>query len=230
MWEPKTFEDHLLKQYTDENPGKLFLEISVSFYTESNKARRIDGILIPGEETEIYPQGTYNTEQLKKEFKEKKVHLLEAKRNLDRVVVGQVLVGESLFKLAFNPVDIIKVAVCGEGNPDIEWYCRDNNIKVALYETNFIINPVNSSASSQQERKDIRMPPDSYRYRAFSAGWTSATNGKLYDSIISKKTHANMGNLFGWIYGEQPKEFKKATWETYLLFSKETWDGEDGEI
>ena len=47
---------------------------------------------------------------------------------------------------------------------------------------------------------------------------------------ISKKTHANMGNLFGWIYGEQPQEFKKATWETYLLFSKETWDGEDGQI
>ncbi len=42
-----------------------------------------------------------------------------------------------------------------------------------------------------------------------------------------EKTHANMGNLFGWIYGEQPQEFKKATWETYLLFSKETWDGED---
>ena len=31
MWEPKTFEDHLLKHYLEENSGKLFLGISVSF-------------------------------------------------------------------------------------------------------------------------------------------------------------------------------------------------------
>lgn len=53
------------------------------------------------------------------------------------------------------------------------------------------------------QRQDIRHenPQDTHR-RAFLGGWTDAANGKLYDTITTKKTHANMGNLFGWIYGD----------------------------
>jgi len=227
MWQPKTFEDHLLQKYLEENSGKLFLEVPVSFLSEPITARRIDGILIPDSITNVYPQGSYNVEQLKNEFKDKRLHLLEAKRYLDRLVIGQVLVGDSLFKKVFSPCDVIKVAVCGEGNPDIEWYCEENEIEVAVYNVIDNITKKRSKPAEQRECKDIRMAPDSYRYRAFLTGWTGAVNGKLYKSVFAKKTHANMGNLFGWIYGEQPHEFKKATWETYVLFSKETWDGEN---
>ncbi|ACB84394.1 hypothetical protein [Natranaerobius thermophilus] len=48
------------------------------------------------------------------------------------------------------------------------------------------------------------------------SGWADAVKGSLYNTIHTKKTHANMGNLFGWIYGDQPKEFKEETWKRYI--------------
>ena len=223
-WQPKTFEDHLLKRYLDDNPGRLFLEVPVSVLSDPKTARRIDGILIPGNTIDIYPQGSYLVQNLYKEFEGQVIHLLEAKSSLDRYVVGQVLVGESIFKCAFEPSEIINVVVCGGGNPDIECYCEENKIQVAIYDDIDYKSKTLSKPPEQQERKDIRMAPDSNRYRAFLTGWTAAVNGKLYKSVFTKKTHANMGNLFGWVYGEQPEDFKESTWETYLKFSKENWD------
>ncbi|MEE8522740.1 MAG: hypothetical protein V3T72_02315, partial [Thermoanaerobaculia bacterium] len=68
------------------------------------------------------------------------------------------------------------------------------------------------------ERYDIRDRGPSRDYRAaFLAGWTDAVKGQLYETTVStKKTHANMGNLFGWIYGEQDREFRLETWYRYL--------------
>lgn len=68
----------------------------------------------------------------------------------------------------------------------------------------------------RDERKDIRdrHPSDSHR-SVFLGGWTDAVNGELYSTVLEKKTHANMGNLFGWIYGEQSREFRLAVWYQY---------------
>lgn len=218
-WQPKTFEDYLLKRYLDENPGKLFLEVPVSVLSKSDTARRIDGILIPGNTTGIYPQGSYNSQHLYKEFEGQVIHLLEAKSSLDRYLVGQVLVGESLLKRVSNPSEIINVAVCGGGNSDIEWYCKENNIQVAIYDDIDYKTKPPSKPPEQRYRKDIRLTPDANRYRAFLAGWKEAVNGKLYKSIHAKKTHANMGNLFGWIYGDQSEDFMKDTWDRYIEYS-----------
>ena len=65
-------------------------------------------------------------------------------------------------------------------------------------------------------RVDMRRPPDEARRRAFLAGWTDAVSGRLYNSVLYRKTHANMGNLFGWIYGDVSKEFRLATWTRYV--------------
>jgi hypothetical protein len=225
MWEPKTFEDQLLKRYLDDNPGKLYLEVSVSFMTELNKARRIDGVLIPGEEAIVYRQGSYSISQFRKDISGKTVHLIEAKRGLGRYVIGQIQVGESLLKHVFQPAEIVMVVLGGEGNPDIEWYCNNHNIKIAIYPIKGFEIPKNKRVAIKG-RKDIRCLPDQNRYRAFLSGWTAAVNGKLYESIFSKKTHANMGNLFGWIYGKQPPELRKAIWEHYLIHAQQEWDEE----
>lgn len=58
--------------------------------------------------------------------------------------------------------------------------------------------------------------PEYTHRRAFMAGWTDAVNASLYQTVLKKKTHANMGNLFGWIYGEKPREFQLETWYRYL--------------
>lgn len=56
-----------------------------------------------------------------------------------------------------------------------------------------------------------------------------AENGLLYGTARRKKTHMNMGNLFGWIYGDQPDEFKLETWERYVNNSKIAADEEPEE-
>lgn len=67
------------------------------------------------------------------------------------------------------------------------------------------------------KRDDIRdLDPGVTHRAAFLSGWTRAVQGELYATATEKKTHANMGNLFGWIYGEQSQEFKLATWYRYL--------------
>ena len=65
MRQPTTYEDYLLKQFAHENPGSLFLEVSVSVSSEPNTARRIDGVLVPAKETTIYlenPTARYSAE------------------------------------------------------------------------------------------------------------------------------------------------------------------------
>ena len=67
------------------------------------------------------------------------------------------------------------------------------------------------------QRDDIRdLDPQESHRTAFLAGWTRAVQGDLFATVMEKKTHANMGNLFGWIYGEQSREFRLATWYHYL--------------
>ena len=66
-------------------------------------------------------------------------------------------------------------------------------------------------------RTDKRNPlPQKTHRAAFLAGWTEAEKGHLYDSNTKKKTHTNMGNLFGWIFGEKSDDFKLQIWELYL--------------
>lgn len=67
------------------------------------------------------------------------------------------------------------------------------------------------------KRKDPRnRDPQGAHRSAFMAGWTDAANGKRYATIDSRKTHANMGNLFGWIFGQKDNEFKEEIWKLYL--------------
>lgn len=67
------------------------------------------------------------------------------------------------------------------------------------------------------DREDIRdFEPEDSHWRAFKGGWTDAVGGKLYETVLQKKTHRNMGNLFGWIYGDQPRTFQLETWYRYI--------------
>ena len=68
-----------------------------------------------------------------------------------------------------------------------------------------------------ETRKDVRNrdPQDTHR-AVFIGGWTDAVNGKRYATIDSRKTHANMGNLFGWIFGNKDEKFRDQIWKLYL--------------
>lgn len=214
-WTPQTLEDRLLQKYLDDHPGELFLELNVGAGDASHGPRRLDGLLIPGETTRVHPPDAYTTDSAAAAIAGQAVHLLEAKRALNRNVIGQVEVGTELLKRDFAPTAVVPVAVCGDGNRDLEWYCQLKEIRAAIY-------PLPSrppeplEAADEEERLDVRQPPDPARRAAFLRGWDAAVEGSLYSSITSRKTHANMGNLFGWIYGDRPEAFRIETWERYV--------------
>lgn len=133
LWKPTSFEDKLMENYLGKNPGRLFLEVPLWFDVDPNKARRIDGVLIPGEDTIVYPPGSFSLDELQEAFDNQTVHLIEAKRKLNRSVIGQLLVGKALFKRVFASSTPLMVVVCSEEHADLKWFCSENNITVAIF-------------------------------------------------------------------------------------------------
>ena len=70
MWKPISFEDKLLENYLRKNPGRLFLEVPLWFNVDPSKAKRIDGVLIPGEDTIVYPSGSCSLDEFRVEDSE----------------------------------------------------------------------------------------------------------------------------------------------------------------
>ena len=132
-WTPRTPEDRLLALYLAANPGLLFLEVEVGQGDDYCGPRRLDGLLVPGGENRVRAQGTFSRADVVAAVQGQHVHVLEAKRKLNRTVIGQVQVGVALFRRDFSPASVQGVAVCALGNPDLEWYCREQDIQTALY-------------------------------------------------------------------------------------------------
>jgi len=51
------------------------------------------------------------------------------KRKLNRLVIGQAIVGVDMFQHQYTPQHVTLVIVCAEGDPALEWVCekRRNN-------------------------------------------------------------------------------------------------------
>jgi hypothetical protein len=217
MWTPSTLEDHLLQEYFSEYPGTAFLELPVSLLNDPSRARRIDAVLIPGEPKKVYEPSEYSLDKAKKAIRSKSVHVIEAKYALNRGVIGQVLVAKHLIERVMDPSEVVMDVVYVEDNADLKEFCECQGINTYPYPDIEREHTPNEPVGDKMGRRvDKRNPPDEARYRAFLTGWTHAVNGRLYRSIRKRKTHANMGNLFGWIYGEQSREFKRETWERYI--------------
>jgi len=107
MWIPKTVEDKLISGYLKRHTGLVFLEVPIYLKNRHENARRIDAIVIPTVEFIIYERGTYSIGHLKSEVQDKEITIIEAKKNLNRPVIGQILIGKSFLWEMMNP-SIIK--------------------------------------------------------------------------------------------------------------------------
>ena len=58
------------------------------------------------------------------------IEVIEIKRSLDRVVLGQVIIGADLLELEYAPATIEQTVVCEEGDPVLEYVCDKRGIKV----------------------------------------------------------------------------------------------------
>ena len=56
--------------------------------------------------------------------------VIEIKRSLDRVVLGQVIIGADLLELEYAPATIEQTVVCEEGDPVLKCVCDKRGIKV----------------------------------------------------------------------------------------------------
>lgn len=212
MWTPSTFEDRLLKKHFDKDRGTAYLEVPIRRLSEAWRARRIDAVLIPDGPDLIYPQGDYSVDDAADAIRGQVVHVIEAKRTLNRGVIGQVMVAKDLIESALSPSKVVMHVVYARCNADLAWYCDRHGVERHRYE---VQETPGGEQPVSEGRVDKRRTPDEQRRTAFLGGWTQAVNGDLFGSVQRTKTHANMGNLFGWIYGDMPEEFRLETWRRY---------------
>ncbi len=125
-------ENELLEKYWKDNPGTLLKEVSVGSIPEGNRVRRIDAVRVIGGENRIYQWKDIIKSNAAEITKNKTIEVIEVKNDLNRGVIGQVLVAYYLAEKKLKAKDIIPVIICSKGHCDLEDFCRDNNIKLVL--------------------------------------------------------------------------------------------------
>ncbi len=141
-WKPRNTskEDFVLADYFAQNPGLYFAEVPVgnpgSFpWSPPTNPRKIDAVKII--DSDFRNGGIFNSgndiTNLKEVFRLKKIQLIEAKQQLNRTVIGQLLVAKELFKEQYQPKEISLVAVVNENISDgaLVWVCKNRfNIEI----------------------------------------------------------------------------------------------------
>ena len=61
-----------------------------------------------------------------------RVEVVEAKRELNRLVLGQVIIGADLLEMEYGPAEVDQVVVCEVGDPVLELLCARRGIAVVL--------------------------------------------------------------------------------------------------
>ena len=129
-------ERMVLEWYVNKEGGLFIAEVPVSIPdAESDEtpheSRRIDAIRVPtGTTGNLIPHRSF--EDTATRIKGHTVELIEVKKELNRSVIGQVVVGRDFFKHRYNHWDIEMVILTRDPKPNqslLKW-CRWNNIKV----------------------------------------------------------------------------------------------------
>lgn len=135
-WEPESIEDQLLEKYWNENKGVIFAEVPVGLssgrgnWPKGTKVRRIDGIRLkklPGIPNGIY-RATGDFAGFLKNIGQ--IEVIEIKKTLNRLVIGQAIVGTDMIQREYGDIDIQPVIICSQSDPGMEWVCEKRGIKV----------------------------------------------------------------------------------------------------
>jgi hypothetical protein len=132
----KLSENDLLKRYCREYTGTSFTEVSVGNrnIAKNSADRRIDIVRI---ENDVYKRqlkyGKYKEDFLSMVKNRHKIELVEIKTKLNRPVIGQILVGEYLFKKKFNVEKVSLAVLYHIGDELLEMFCKDKGIRLIKY-------------------------------------------------------------------------------------------------
>ena len=131
----KLSEKDLSKLYCLKNDGTSFTEVSVGnkIIAKNSTDRRLDIVRIENDKKCHRPYAKYK-EDFKNIVKEGyKIELVEIKTKLNRPVIGQILVGEYLFKKKFNVKNVSLAIVYHIGDELLEMFCKEKGIKLIQY-------------------------------------------------------------------------------------------------
>jgi len=140
-WEPINYEDILLYKYWKKSKGKLFLEVPIGNkqlgnWPPNSKIRRIDAVLIKAEDgygtEEVFNRNEYTLSEFNNYVKDKTVELIEVKKNLNRLVIGQVIAGLDMFERQYNAKKVLPVVISQNDDPALQWVCEKRDIKVCI--------------------------------------------------------------------------------------------------
>jgi hypothetical protein len=146
-WKPihsRKNEDQLLLKYWQELGGIIFTEVIVGRggllqWANGAKPRRIDAVRIISPLAKELPSDIFTFNKLKnaQRFQQMvsgvEVEVIEVKHSLDRVVLGQVIIGSDLLEMEYSPFQIKQVVICEVGDPVLEVVCKKRDIKVWIH-------------------------------------------------------------------------------------------------
>lgn len=222
MWQPVTFEEKLLKRYYDNSEGKLYLKVKVGG-SDDNEPVVLSGLMLETSDSDVYLPEDYTSTRLYEEIENNNIKILESCHTLDSETIGKLLVEEEIVKNKFSPLTVKKIIICSEKNDNLTDICHQYQLQIITYEEDKFDSISRMRGRGSEKFIDIRKTPDNSRKKAFLLGWKDAVDGDLYTGAYQYKTHANMGNLFGWIYGDTSSEFREKTWDRYVENSKGEW-------
>jgi hypothetical protein len=131
----RTIEDKLLFEYWTARGGRLYGEVPVGGtggtgeWPKGCKIRRIDGVILP-DLPRGSPYPTHMLEDLVRRLPESSVELVEVKKRLNRLVIGQVLAGQDMFLRQYGVRPSKLTIVCQISDPGLEWVCQERGIDV----------------------------------------------------------------------------------------------------
>jgi hypothetical protein len=131
-------ESDLLKLYCTHHDGFIFTEVSIGdrkIFGKDSKNRRIDLVRINNDRKTFRLKYCNCKDLFTKLINNKKyeIELIEIKTKLNRLVIGQIIVGEYMFRKKFNVDNTIKIILYHEGDEALESFCNENQIKLEKY-------------------------------------------------------------------------------------------------
>ena len=138
-WIPVTFEDRLIAAYAERRGGKFLLEVPIGSmragWPRGSGTRRIDAIGLPdSQEKTVIPRKELGLTDFTDAITGVDVELIEAKRDLNRLVIGQVVAGFDMLAAEYKPRSVTSVVLCSRGDPALEWVCQQRSIQVEIFD------------------------------------------------------------------------------------------------